>query len=124
MTYLLDDDDLYLNYDGMSLEDVDYYLNCRLERKNYLTVLPTLLEMRKALRKEQAEEQAFRQMLQGRLMSKGISEARSANVIDQGISWWKDKTIQKRPIRSDDAKAMRMIERWVNQYLSGQAEET
>ena len=124
VTYLLDDDDLYLNYDGMSLEDVDYYLNCRLERKNYLTVLPTLLEMRKALRKEQAEEQAFRQMLQGRLMSKGISEARSANVIDQGISWWKDKTIQKRPIRSDDAKAMRMIERWVNQYLSGQAEET
>ena len=103
---------------------MDYYLNCRLERKNYLTVLPTLLEMRNALRKEQAEEQAFRQMLQGRLMSKGISEARSANVIDQGISWWKEKTIQKRPIRSDDAKAMRMIERWVNQYLSGQVEET
>lgn len=124
VTYLLDYDDLYLNYDGMSLEDVDYYLNSRLERKHYLNVLPTLIEMRKALRKEQAEEQAFRQMLQGRLLSKGISEVRSEEAIELGIEWWKYKTIRKRPISSDDAKAMRMIERWVNRYLFGQVAET
>ena len=122
VTYLLDYDDLYLNYDRMSLEEVDYFLNSRLERKNFLQVLPTLITMRKELRKEQAEEGAFRQMLQGRLLSKGVSESRSAELIDSAIEWWKYKTITSRPIRSDDAKAMRMIEGRVNCLLEGSRE--
>ena len=117
MTYLLSFDDLYLNYDRVSLEDVDFYLNSRLERKDFLHVLPTLITMRKELRKEQAEEGAFRQMLQGRLLSKGVSESRSAALIDSAIEWWKYRTITSRPIRSDDAKAMRMIEFRLNCFL-------
>lgn len=122
VTYLLSFDDLYLNYDRVSLEDVDFYLNSRLERKDFLQVLPTLITMRKELRKEQAEEGAFRQMLQGRLLSKGVSESRSAELIDSAIEWWKYKTITSRPIRSDDAKAMRMIEGRVNCLLEGSRE--
>lgn len=119
VTYLLSYDDLYLNYDRMSLVEVDYYLHARHKRKDYLIILPMMIEMRKELRKEQAEEDAFCQMLQGKLLSQGVDLERSAKLISEAIDWWKYKTITKRPIRSDDAKAMRMIEGRVKVLLSG-----
>lgn len=109
ISFLLLDSDTYINYDRISLDEIEYYLNSRQERKNYLSVLPVLLEVRKSLRVEQQQEDAFRLMLLGQLQQQGVSMSDANRQIDDAIDWWKYKNIWKRPISNDDAKALRMI---------------
>lgn len=102
----------YLNYDRISLDDVDYYLNSRLERKNYLSILPLLKELKKHLIQEMVKESDFKKMLQGLLLFKFgyIEEELLEEKISEAIYWWKYKNIWKRPITQDDTKACKMIQ--------------
>lgn len=109
ISFLIKKSDTYINYDRISLDDIDYYLNSRQERKHYLHVLPVLLEVRKSLRAEQKQEDAFRLMLIGQLQQQGVPMNDAKRQIDDAIDWWKYKNIWKRPISNDDAKALRMI---------------
>ncbi len=54
-------DDEVINFDGITLEDCDYYyyLNNRIGRKNYLEVLPTLHYTRSCKIKEMKLEEEF-----------------------------------------------------------------
>lgn len=109
LAFIVGESDIYLNYDRISLDDIEYYLHSRIERKHYLDILPVLLEVRKNLRAEQQQENAFRLMLLGELLQQGISEEMANRHITEAIDWWKYKNIWKRPICNDDAKALRMI---------------
>jgi len=91
-----------LNYDRVSLEDLNFYIYTRTERKNFLDMLPVLVEMRKERLKEIEDEKGF-----VHLMSQKVSV--SEEKIWEAIDWWKNKNIWRRPIRQDDAKAWRMI---------------
>lgn len=118
LTYRIRHEDKIINYDRISLKDIEYYLNSRLERKHYLNVLPILLEVRKSLQREQKQEDAFRLMMIGELRKSGMSEETASRHIDEAIDWWKYKNIWKRPISDDDAKALRMIRKRVLRLVS------
>lgn len=103
-----------LNYDGISLDDVEFYLNSRIDRPNYLSYLPILKTLKKHLIKEQEQEDYFCLMLIGRCQEKGLIPKNGLtyeDIILELINWWKYKNKWKRPISSNDKLAMQMIER-------------
>lgn len=107
VTCLLSKYDTYINYDALSLEDVEYYLNSRIYRTQYLDIMPILLNARKVLREEKRQEDAFRDMLIYHSERQDIT----ADEVDEAIKWWKLKNKYKRPISKDCTKAMRMIKK-------------
>jgi hypothetical protein len=96
--------DEILNYDQIDLEDIEFYINCRAERKNYLDMLPLLYEIRKVRIKELEHEKHFVQLVAQR---NNVKEEK----VWEAVKWWKLKNKWKRPIEEDDAKALRMIEK-------------
>lgn len=103
-----------LHYDHISLDDVEFYLNSRIDRFNYLEYLPILKTIKKLLLEEQNEEDQFCLMLIGRCQSKGLVPKKGLyyeDIILELINWWKYKNKWKRPISKNDELAMRMIER-------------
>lgn len=101
---LLRDFDYFLNYDMLSLDDIEYYLNNRIYRTQYLEIMPILLNARRKLREEKRQEDAFRELLINH-----SDKPLTPDVVDEAIIWWKMKNKYKRPISKDCAKAMRMI---------------
>jgi len=109
--YLFPDEWYVLNYDLMTLEDVEYYIQSRIERPAYLDVLPMLFRIKRARLEEMNWEQGLIDSL--RIKFKLIDTKLIAKVIE----WWKHKVIWKRPITKEDAKAVRMIERKISSLL-------
>lgn len=109
------DDKFVLNYDRISMEDIDFYLTSRVDRPNYLDMMPVLVKLKEMMLAEQAKEAPFIQMLVGSIgqKSEGLSiEEIQARVI-KCVDWWKHKNMIKRPIDKDDILAIRMIEKRV-----------
>lgn len=67
-------------------------------------MIPLLLKARKFKEEEKRDEDAFVE-----LMWKDFGYLDIKVAIREAISWWKNKVIYTRPLRSDDAKAWRMI---------------
>lgn len=106
VTCLLCKFDNFINYDMLSIEDIEYYLSNRIYRTQYLELVPVLLNARRQLREEKRQEEAFRDMIIN-YSGKNITPQE----VDDAIEWWKMKNKYKRPISNDCAKAMRMIRR-------------
>ena len=103
-------DDFLLNFDAVTVKDCQFYIDCRTERRNYLSMIPLLRICIKLKKKEAKEEKPFRKLLIGEIMKKhNVSEAVVETDIDELISWWKFKNRTHRALVSDDAKALRMI---------------
>lgn len=100
--YISPDEWFVLNYDLMSLEDVEYYIKSRIEREKYLEVLPTLWGIKKRRIKELKVEKG---MVEAFTLRYNCDE----KLVWKAINWWKHKVIWKRPITKDDSKAYRMI---------------
>ncbi len=92
-----------LNYDQIDLADIEFYLQSRINRRDYLTMLPLLAELRRQRLAELAWKREFVTLVAGR---QGCAEANVWAVVE----WWKNKTLVRRPLMADDAKALRMIE--------------
>lgn len=108
ISFLLNPSDPFvLNYDGLDIDEIDYHISNRRERRHYLDMLPVLHGIRLALIEERAYEQEFARLLQEK-------HGYPLEAIQEAIQWWKDKVIWKRPIGKDDAKAWRMIKRRLN----------
>ena len=86
------------------MEDIEYYLNNRYERKNFLDMVTILWELRDQLMAEREKEKAFVRLVASR---NNIDD----QVIWDAVSIWKFRNKWKRRIESDDAKALRMIEK-------------
>lgn len=113
ITWALSENSKFLNYDRICLDDIEYYLNSRLERKNYLEMLPILRTIKKHLIAEQLKENDFKLMLKGMMMKEyrqHMTDSEMDKSINDAIDWWKYKNIWKRPITKDDKKAVRMIQ--------------
>jgi hypothetical protein len=95
-------DSFVLNYDQISLEDVEFYLKNRVERPNYLKMMPVLRTIRKERLEETRVELEF-----ARAMAHTCKVPEET--VLQAVQWWKMKVISKRPLGADDAKAWRMI---------------
>jgi hypothetical protein len=112
MSFLLyKDDHTVLNYDMISLDDLNYYIENRTDRHNFLTMLPVLIGLKKMRLQEIEDEKKFVTLISNKY---GFKE----KAVWKAINWWKYKVIWKRPIRKDDAKAWRMI----SKKLSGKEE--
>lgn len=111
------DSDLILNYDQISLDDIEFYLTNRVDRKNYLEMMP-ILENLKILRlKEIDSEKSFvgmvcsevKRMLNEYYKNYTVSDIKLESLVWETVDWWKFKNMWKRPINKDDEKALRMI---------------
>lgn len=106
------DDYCIINYDHMKIEDIDFYINCRQERENYLELIPLLKQLKKEKLKELEEEKAFKELIKSQL-----NIPVEDSLVDEVIEWWKMKVIEKRPLIREDKKAMRMISSRVKKLL-------
>lgn len=100
-------DTFLLHYDGVEMEEVEYYLNSRLHRPNYLQMLP-VLERLLTLKKAEAQAEApFVQLVLDEAARRKVATDR--HTVEAAVRWWKTKNGWKRAISKDDTKALRMI---------------
>ena len=97
-----------LNYDDISIEELRSYLEDRTQRKDFADMMPLLKGMLLNKTEERKDENAFKALLQ-ETIRKEKSVVVSPEQMDRAIAWWKEKVIYTRPLRSDDAKAFKMI---------------
>ncbi len=111
-----DEDSFVLNYDNIGLADVEFYINSRNERRDYLDIIPTLWGIREERLKELEWERHFVNLIADRT-------GQAENAVWEAVAWWKHKNIWQRPIRQDDAKALRMIERRLLRQTTEEGDE-
>lgn len=85
----------------------------RLDREDYVRMLPTLYWVRRVKRREQELEDEFMKMIAGNLNWELNDENKSK--IQEKITWWKTKNKWKRAITTKESTAMRMILRKLKQ---------
>lgn len=102
--YVSPKEDYVINYDDIELEDVDFYIRNRLERKNYMRVMPILIYMRKVLIQEREYEQKLVNLIANELKC-------DQTLVWDSIKWYKTKVKLHRAVEEDNAKAWRMIRR-------------
>lgn len=106
-------DNFILNYDQISLDDIEFYLTSRVDRPNYLSMLPLLNDIKKWRLVEIENEKNFAKLVYAQIYTNKIFKGQSDDFVYskiwQTIDWWKFKNMWKRPIDKDDAKALRMI---------------
>jgi hypothetical protein len=100
-----------LRYDGLALDEVEFYIQSRVERNHYTNILPALYHVRAELKKEREWEAHFVSLVAQR------NDCGEADVW-RLVEWWKTKNKWKRPLRQDDAKALRMVEAWLKREAS------
>lgn len=99
---LFESDEFVLNYDSLTLDDVEFYIGRRIERRKYQEILPILYQAYRELKQEKAKEDEFIEYF-------ARVEGYSIESIKEAVQWWKSKNIWKRPISEDNKKAWRMI---------------
>jgi len=99
--------DEVINFDRITVEECDYYIKNRLERKHYRDILPVLYYVRRCKERERALENNFVSFMAGRMSL----DERLLPALREVIAWWKLKNKWKRGLMTDDQKAVRMIEK-------------
>jgi hypothetical protein len=111
------DDNFVFNYDALPFEDIDFYLESRVDRPNYLEMVPTLADLKKFRMEELEWEKMFVELTKNEvkkaLRLKDLFDTDILLTVWEAVEWWKRKVIWKRPISKDDAKALRMIKQRV-----------
>lgn len=101
-----------INYDALTPEIVEFYLNNRINRRDYLEIMPMLAEAKKALDEEVGMERAFIMMV------KSATHCDDEPRIAELIKRWKLKNKVKRPITSNDTLAFKQICAWIKSGLN------
>ena len=94
-----------IDIDDITFEDITYYLESRLDRPDYITMLPLLARLWKWKKKEHEEETPFAMLLASKA---GLSWPEDEPRVRAAIHWWKTKNRIRRPIAQNDALALRM----------------
>lgn len=103
------DDDFVMNYDQISLDDIEFYLHSRVDRPNYLHMMPLLKKIKKHLLEEKALEEQFIRLVFDTTPKSCYTDEGHYLRIRAAVDWWKFKNQNKRAIRKDDTLALRMI---------------
>ena len=94
-----------IDVDAITFEDITYYLESRLDRPDYVFMLPLLARLWKWKKKEHNEETPFAMLLSSKA---GLSWPEDEKRARETIHWWKTKNRIRRSITADDALAFRM----------------
>jgi hypothetical protein len=104
------DDPFVINFDAATIERMEYYLNSRVDRREYLLMFPVLKRAIELKRAEEKTEAPFIELLTGKLVSEyGITTEHAKLEVAELVKWWKYKNREHRALTKDDAKAYRMI---------------
>jgi hypothetical protein len=100
-------DTFIINFDGATLEDLQYYLHDRASRSSYLSMIPLLRACIRLKHEEAAAESPFMDLI----YNKGAEQLPdlTRDTVAAICSWWKFKTKEHRPLLADNAKAYKMI---------------
>ncbi len=101
-------DRFLINFDEVTTKDIDFYLDSRIDRHEYVWMMPMLWEVRNHKLKEEKEEHDFLLMAIAPL-SKQAPQEELLEAAKESMRWWKIKNKWKRGLKTDDAKAFRMI---------------
>lgn len=110
------DNNHVLNYDAVTVDELQGYLSDRTLREDFRDMMPLLKKTLLEKRKEERDEVDFKALLASET-KKSSGKDCPTEVIDEAVAWWKQKVIFTRPLRSDDAKAFRMIKRKITENL-------
>lgn len=103
-------DRFILNFDAAAVEDMKFYLTSRLDRNDYVTLIPLLEKAIKIKEQEARAEAPFKKLLVGTLMTNNkISQDKAEKAIEVLVPWWKFKNRMHRALNSNDKKALTMI---------------
>lgn len=101
-----------INYDMLTVEIIDELMHDRTQRESFIYWMPLLQTARKQLLEEKKDEDAFFELMREDLRKeKGENAVPDDAAFHEAVAWWKEKVIFTRPLRSDDAKAWRMIKK-------------
>jgi hypothetical protein len=105
-------DKYILPFDLASLEDLEYYLQSRINREEYVDMFPVIKAAILAKKREQKEEAPFRVLLIDK-MSEHSPRDEAESSVDELIQWQKTKSRKHGSILEDDEKSLKQI---VNEY--------
>lgn len=106
--YITKEDEFIMNFDAVTYQDIDNYLDSRIDRRHYVTMMPLLWEVRKQKKREDDDEKDFLSMVIAPYALK-YREDVLLKTAKEEMTWWKTKNKWKRGLTKDDAKAFRMI---------------
>lgn len=110
---IYEDDSFIFNYDALPFDDIDFYLESRVDRPNYLRMIPTLRDLKRLRLEEMEWEEHFTELIKNEIKKQlNLDSKYDADILIsvwEAITWWKHKNIWQRPIAKDDTKALRMI---------------
>ncbi len=110
------DEKFVINYDAVTLEELRGYMEDRTLRTEFSTMLPLLREVLHLKETEEKDERAFKTLLEEDIR-KETGKAVLPEIMDEAITWWKEKVIFTRPLRSDDKKAWSMIRNRITKQI-------
>lgn len=108
--YVTKSDNFIINFDAAQQEDMEFYLQSRVDRHHYIDMFP-LIEACVAMKKKEAkDEKPFRQLLISQISKESGDDIPTVEQsIDTIVHWWKFKNKTHRALSKDDSKAIRMI---------------
>lgn len=102
-------DEFVMNYDQICLDDIEFYLHSRVDRPNYLHMMPLLKKIKKHLLEEKALEEQFIRLVFDTTPKRCYTDEGMYLRIREAVEWWKFKNQHKRALKKDDTLALRMI---------------
>ena len=103
-------DSFILNFDDVTEEDIQFYLNDRCNRHEYLSSFPTLQAALTLKAAERETERPFVDLLAREAAQKnGIPEEQVRPLLATVIPWWKQKTQVSRNLTADEKAAYSQI---------------
>jgi hypothetical protein len=103
-------DDFFIDIDVAEIDDMNFYINSRVNRHHYMDMIPLMRSAIKAKEEEIEQEKDFRSLLIGQILKQfKVDLSKAQDKVDELIRWWKIKNKTRRALLSDDSKALRMI---------------
>jgi hypothetical protein len=105
-------DTFILNFDAdnVTVAQMEYYVNSRINRHHYMDMLPVLNRAIALKKQEMEDEKPFCLLLIGQIMkAHDIGHELIEPMIPELVRWWKFKNQTHRALMSDDALALKMI---------------
>ncbi len=107
-------DNFIINYDEVSIDDLEYYLFDRQHRRDYLTMIPVLKELYDRKIIEAKNEQMFIELLANQYTEDKESVIEK---LQEAVQEFKERVKWKRSIADDDEKSWRIIKKIANKLL-------
>lgn len=99
-----------LNYDAVTVDELQGYLSDRTMREDFRDMMPLLKKALLEKIAERKDEEAFKALM-AETIRRETGRVVGDEEMDEAISAWKTSVIYSRPLKSDDAKAFRMIKK-------------